>query len=187
MIDGSDIYKQPFGGALGQEFKRVWHAIKTNQILPAPGLRMSKTSGGTVLHTDPSVAGASVVTMRVGSSQPGYSPVGYADFLRCYLDGGTSKGLDDLVVALPPKLRPAIKPQYGATIRDAYDTDDVIYAVELDKAYEIPAAQVAAHTLASKDANYLDLNVDGRHWSISVTHCQNEVTSQFWIPVTKYP
>ena len=45
-----DIYKQPFGGALGEEFQRVWKAIKTNQIVPGVGMNISKTTGGTILQ-----------------------------------------------------------------------------------------------------------------------------------------
>ena len=172
-----DIYKQPFGGALGQEFQRVWHAIKTNQIVPSVGLRVSKTTGGTILNPSAAGGGASVLTMKVGTS-------GYAadtDFVYAYMDGGTSQGYDDFKVALPPQLREGTKPQQHAEIRTAYDVDDIIYAVELDKSYEIPTAQ------GGGEANYLDLNVDGRAWSYQVTHCQNEVTLQFWVPITKYP
>lgn len=51
MIDNSDKYKQPFGGNLGAEFQRVWDAIRANQITSSPNIRVSRTTGGTQIHT----------------------------------------------------------------------------------------------------------------------------------------
>lgn len=39
----------PFGGKLGDEFRRIWRAINGNQIVPSAGQRVSRTTRGTVL------------------------------------------------------------------------------------------------------------------------------------------
>jgi len=60
----ADIYKQPFGGSLGDEFQRVWKAIKANQVIPAEGMKVSKTTGGTILR--PKVASGDETIVQQG-------------------------------------------------------------------------------------------------------------------------
>ena len=57
MTSVGDINAVPFGGALGAEFERVWAAIRSNQIVPTAGQRVSRTTGGSMLSS-PRAAGS---------------------------------------------------------------------------------------------------------------------------------
>jgi len=57
MIGGHEKNAVPFGGALGDEFRRVWEAIRANQLVPTAGQRVSRTTGGTLVRSPQEVSG----------------------------------------------------------------------------------------------------------------------------------
>ena len=84
MINDGDKYDQPFGGNLGAEFQRVWTAIKTNQIVPSVGMKVSKTTGGTTLN--PKIAAGDETVVQGGdiviqTSPTNFSAMGFGDYL----------------------------------------------------------------------------------------------------------
>jgi hypothetical protein len=56
MTGGHEKNAVPFGGTLGDEFKRVWEAIRANQLVPTAGQRVSRTTGGTMVRNPQEVS-----------------------------------------------------------------------------------------------------------------------------------
>jgi len=79
MTSGHDINAVPFGGSLGDEFKRVWEAIRANQVVPTAGQRVSRTTGGTMVRT---VGKAGAPT----SAAPGTAATGGAQAVWTFRD-----------------------------------------------------------------------------------------------------
>ena len=54
------IQKPPkrFGGALGEEFSKLWDAVVAGQVIPAPGQNVSRTSRGTIIEPKAKAGGA---------------------------------------------------------------------------------------------------------------------------------
>lgn len=50
------------GGIVGDEFKKVWRAIRENQIVPSKGTRVSRTTRGTTVQTKVGGFGGDAVT-----------------------------------------------------------------------------------------------------------------------------
>ena len=49
MSKGEESNPVPFGGEVGRELDKIWKAIKADKIVGSPGVRVSRTTGGTFL------------------------------------------------------------------------------------------------------------------------------------------
>ena len=49
MSKGADSNPVPFGGEVGKELDKIWQAIRADKIVGSPGVRVSRTTGGTFL------------------------------------------------------------------------------------------------------------------------------------------
>ena len=168
--------KVPNSPALGgAAISQVSAQALSNQVMPSKDIMVGRTPTGTFLTLrHPAAAsegGATVEVMlvTVKADRPVNPTNGTTKDDGTFIYAKLEKGTQSKKVLLPQYLRQFYRTDTTTFIKPDYSVDDVIYCVKLPN-------------IGPNDEEYLDLNVDARHWSVPVTICQNEVTSKYWVP-----
>jgi len=82
---------------------------------------------------------------------------------------------DAFNVAMPPRLTTTYKPATECEIAPAYSSGTIIWIAA-------PTGGTGVE-VSGADLEYIDCNLDARHWCFLFPYCEGATTREFWIPI----
>lgn len=171
------IQKPPkrFGGALGEEFSKLWDAVVAGQVIPAPGQNVSRTSRGTIIEpkakagggtaatsvTWATVAGSVLDTLQGYQAETG-APVGY---IKCHPSTADSSGnasgsfdTSTTLWAVPYGDRTTTWAQYA----DGWYREDFVHYFDNEVIYLGELEHPFYDSTSGEKITHIDLNAGGK-------------------------